>query len=177
MLGLQSLMKDLAVGIIMMFEDTFHLGDEVEVAGVSGQVEEITLRVLKIRDSEGALVSIPFNKIDVVINCNREYITCVFKLYFGVECEPKVIQSVMEESFKELVASGKFSKKTFKGNIKVFGPIKIDINGQFFEGKVNILPMSPKPIYAAYYEICRAKFDHLRIRFKSAELDFGNLFK
>lgn len=51
--GAQSLVKDYLSGIFMVFEDQYGVGDFVNLGGVSGTVEEVTLRITRIRDSSG----------------------------------------------------------------------------------------------------------------------------
>jgi len=47
-------------------------GDDIKAAGVSGQVEELNLRVTVLRDSEGVVHIIPNGEIKVVSNLGRE---------------------------------------------------------------------------------------------------------
>lgn len=53
--GAQSLIKDFLSGIFMIIEDQYGVGDEINVGEVSGTVEEITLRVTRIRDWQGTV--------------------------------------------------------------------------------------------------------------------------
>ena len=49
--GAQSLVKDVITGFFIIFEDQYGVGDFIEVEGTSGTVEEIGLRITKIRAS------------------------------------------------------------------------------------------------------------------------------
>ena len=51
--GAQSLVKDVISGFFILFENQFAIGDVIEVAGKSGVVEKMTLRVVRLRDAEG----------------------------------------------------------------------------------------------------------------------------
>ncbi|AKK11682.1 small-conductance mechanosensitive channel [Corynebacterium uterequi] len=54
--GAQSLIKDYIAGIFMLLEDQYGVGDEVVLDnGVSGTVEDITLRITSVRDIDGTL--------------------------------------------------------------------------------------------------------------------------
>lgn len=53
--GAQSLVKDYLSGIFMLAEDQFGVGDLVEIGDIRGTVEEVTLRVTKLRDASGVL--------------------------------------------------------------------------------------------------------------------------
>lgn len=65
--GAQSLLKDLFYGFITLLENPFGLGDTVQVGETVGQVEGMTLRVLKLRDKEGRLHIIPNGEATKVV--------------------------------------------------------------------------------------------------------------
>jgi small-conductance mechanosensitive channel len=52
--GSQGLVQDIITGLSILAEEQLALGDFVEIAGKTGAVEEVGLRVIKIRDPHGA---------------------------------------------------------------------------------------------------------------------------
>jgi small conductance mechanosensitive channel len=155
--ALQSLIKDLVIGMIMLFEDAFRVGDTVEVAGVFGEVEEITLRVLKIRNNNnGSLVFIPFNKIDTVSNRTRKHTYVVIPIYVDGMSDAEETMRLLVLAGSELKTSSELKKRIFLSDVSVVGPISVGLNYMMFEARVKILPIgSIKPILGAYYTICR----------------------
>ena len=71
--GAQSLVKDLISGFFILWENSVRIGDVVEVAGVTGLVEEVELRTIKLRDLSGNLHVIPNGVIDKVKNLTKDY--------------------------------------------------------------------------------------------------------
>jgi small conductance mechanosensitive channel len=57
--GAQSLVKDFLTGLFMLLEDQYGVGDVVDVGVASGTVEAVTMRVTKVRDSDGVLWYVP----------------------------------------------------------------------------------------------------------------------
>ena len=53
--GAQSLVRDILSGIFMLIEDQYGVGDVVDLGPASGTVEEVALRVTKVRDINGTL--------------------------------------------------------------------------------------------------------------------------
>ena len=53
--GAQSLVKDYISGILMIFEDQFGVGDLINTGEVTGTVEEVGLRVTRLRDANGQI--------------------------------------------------------------------------------------------------------------------------
>ena len=70
--GAQALIKDIMSGFFMLFEDQYAVGDYVKVEGCEGIVEDIQLRITKIRDFGGELHIIPNGNISKVTNYSSE---------------------------------------------------------------------------------------------------------
>jgi moderate conductance mechanosensitive channel len=71
--GAQTLVKDVINGFFILVEDQYHLGDVVQIAGVKGTVEDMTLRRTALRDGDGSLHFIPNSEIKVVSNLTRDW--------------------------------------------------------------------------------------------------------
>jgi len=66
--GAQNLVRDVITGFFILFEDQFSVGSFVEIDGVAGTVEEMALRVTKIRGANGDLYIVPNGEIKKVTN-------------------------------------------------------------------------------------------------------------
>ncbi len=62
----RDIVSDFIAGLFIILENQYHLGDEVKIAGLEGEVKEITLRRTIIQDKEGNFHSIPNSKITIV---------------------------------------------------------------------------------------------------------------
>ena len=91
--GAQSLVKDVISGFFILFENQFAIGDVVEAAGKSGVVEKMTLRVVVLRDVEGAMHVIPNGEIKVVSNKTRGWSRAV--VVVGVAYDEDVDRTLM----------------------------------------------------------------------------------
>ncbi|HEX7009787.1 MAG TPA: mechanosensitive ion channel family protein [Phycisphaeraceae bacterium] len=69
--GSQGLVQDMVTGFFIIFEGQFDVGDMVEISGQTGIVEELGLRMTKIRNYLGQVVVIPNRNIAVVGNYSR----------------------------------------------------------------------------------------------------------
>ena len=54
--GAQSLVKDYFAGIVIVIEDQYGIGDDVEIDGIPGQVVEVGLRTTRLRAADGSIV-------------------------------------------------------------------------------------------------------------------------
>lgn len=66
--GAQSLVKDVITGFFIIFEDQFGVGDVIQIGGFKGTVEEIGLRVTKLKSGNGEVHVIPNGTIQQVTN-------------------------------------------------------------------------------------------------------------
>src|ERR1700704_234835 len=71
--GAQTLVKDVINGFFILVEDQFEVGDTIRAAGVTGAVEEITMRRTILRDSDGTLHIVPNGSIQIVSNTTRDW--------------------------------------------------------------------------------------------------------
>jgi small conductance mechanosensitive channel len=69
--GAQSLVRDVFNGFFILFEDQYAVGDYVTINGVTGTVEDIGLRITRIRSFNGELHIIPNGEIKAVTNSSR----------------------------------------------------------------------------------------------------------
>jgi small conductance mechanosensitive channel len=72
-LGTQTLVKDVINGIFILVEGQYAVGDVVQVAGVSGEVIEITPRRTVLRDMNGHVHVIPNSAITVATNMTQGF--------------------------------------------------------------------------------------------------------
>lgn len=69
--GAQSLVKDIITGFFILFEDQYSVGDYITIGDYTGIVEEVGVRVTKLRDFSGEFHIIPNGNISVVTNMGR----------------------------------------------------------------------------------------------------------
>jgi small-conductance mechanosensitive channel len=116
--GAQSLVKDVISGFFILFENQFGIGDVIEVAGHSGVVEKMTLRVVVLRDGEGVMHVVPNGEIKVVSNKTRGWSRAVVDV--GVPYEENVDRAL--EVLRDEAAQ--FSTDTAWGT-QLDGPVEV----------------------------------------------------
>ena len=71
--GAQSLVRDYFNGTLILLENQFSIGDVVTIAGVTGTVEDLTLRRTTLRDLDGVVHTVPNGEIKVASNRTRTW--------------------------------------------------------------------------------------------------------
>lgn len=75
--GAQTLVKDIITGFFIIFEDSISVGDVITVGDIGGFVEEVGLRVTKLRTLSGELKIIPNGEISKLGNFNRGWMRAI----------------------------------------------------------------------------------------------------
>jgi len=79
-LGSQKLVRDLVNGLFILGEGQFDVDDWVTIGGVTGRVEEMGLRVTRLRDDQGRLYIIANGDINQVLNASRGNVKLVIDM-------------------------------------------------------------------------------------------------
>ncbi len=78
--GAQQIVRDYFSGILMTMEDQYNVGDSVTVGGVTGVVEDVTMRLTRFRGVDGTTYVIPNGDIRLIGNLSRGWARAVVDL-------------------------------------------------------------------------------------------------
>ena len=97
--GAQNLVRDVLTGFFILFEDQFAVGDYVSISGVSGVVEEIGLRVTKVRDFAGQLHVVPNGSIGLVTNFRGRAMRVMFDVQVPYSTDVELAIGLLQDAF------------------------------------------------------------------------------
>ncbi|MEW6523538.1 MAG: mechanosensitive ion channel family protein [Bacillota bacterium] len=100
--GAQNLVRDIITGFFIVFEDQFSVGDYVTAGGESGIVEEMGLRVTKIRDFAGNLHVIPNSNITHTANHSRGNMRAMVDVAVAYEEDIERVTHILNQTAGEL---------------------------------------------------------------------------
>lgn len=103
--GAQSLVKDVITGFFIIFEDQFAVGDEVKIGVFQGTVQEIGLRVTRIRGWTGEEHIIPNGSITQVTNFSLHSALMVMDIAIGTQVDVDQAIRVIRETAEDVCAS------------------------------------------------------------------------
>lgn len=124
-LGVQSLIKDLATGFFMLLEDAFAVGDLVVINGQMGRVESLTVRVVRIRATDGSLFTFPYGNITSLSNQNRDFSAAVLLFQVGLEADINQVFDILEKISADLQKDKKV-RPLLAGSIEIDGVNEIN---------------------------------------------------
>lgn len=101
-LGAQKIVQDMVNGLFLLFEDQILQGDYVRVDDTEGVVEQLSLRITRIRDRYGRLHLLRNGEIQNVINYSRGWTLAVVDMSVAYESDLARALEVMQEVTAEL---------------------------------------------------------------------------
>lgn len=99
--GAQSLVKDVITGFFIIFEDQFGVGDVVQTGAFKGTVEEIGLRVTRIRSEAGEVHIIPNGTIQQVTNYSLHNSVATIDVPVSNEADIRKMMEVLDRTFAD----------------------------------------------------------------------------
>ena len=100
--GAQSLVKDMITGFFILIENQYSVGDYVQIGSKEGIVEELGIRITKIRDFTGELHIIPNGSITEVTNKTRGQMRALVKVGVSYEDDLDHVFSVLNRIADDL---------------------------------------------------------------------------
>ena len=86
--GAQSVVRDLLAGFLLIIEDQFDIGDTLLVGTTSGTVEDLSLRVTRLRAVDGTVWFVPNGEIRTLANSSRGWAEAMVDVAVAASADP-----------------------------------------------------------------------------------------
>jgi small conductance mechanosensitive channel len=127
-LGAQSLVRDALNGIFILTENQYGRGDIVTITGVTGTVEDVTLRRTVLRDVDGVVYSIPNGAVIVAANLTRDYPRVRVSIPVHATSDLAVVRRIADEVGAALALDPEYAERITEAPHYV-GVDNVDMNG------------------------------------------------
>jgi small conductance mechanosensitive channel len=107
--GAQTLVKDIISGFFMILEDDVRIGDNVAIGAHAGIVEEMKLRTIVLRDTEGAVHIIPNGSVAAISNRTKDYSYAVIEVPAAYRADTDRVTAVLVDVGEDLRADARFA--------------------------------------------------------------------
>jgi small conductance mechanosensitive channel len=91
-LGAQKIVQDLLNGLLLLFEDQILQGDYIKIGETEGLVEQLSLRITRVRDRLGRLHTLRNGEVQNVINYSRGWTLAVVEM--GISYEDNLVKAL-----------------------------------------------------------------------------------
>jgi small-conductance mechanosensitive channel len=108
--GGQYLVKDVINGLFIILENQYRVGDGVDIAGLAGTVEDITLRKTVLRDANGIVHHVPNGQISTVSNKTLGTSKINIDVGVGYDTDIAKLEEVINQVGKEMFEDEELKK-------------------------------------------------------------------
>ncbi len=106
--GAQSLVKDFLSGIFMIMEDQYGVGDLIDTGEVRGSVEEVGLRVTRVRDATGTVWYVRNGEILKLGNQSQGWSTAIIDVPVAYDEDAGKVMGILEQVATDIDADPAF---------------------------------------------------------------------
>lgn len=157
--GSQSLVKDLITGVFILMEDSMSVGDWVDVGnGHAGTVENLTIRTVRLRDSNGSVHNVPFSQIAAIRNDSREYTYATLKLNITHDSDVDQALRLMRETGAEMLEDRRLRRLLLQP-IEIYGVNGFDLNGVALLAGIRAKPQTQSEVTRGFNLRIKKKVD------------------
>lgn len=118
--GSQKLVQDIITGLFLLLENAMQVGDVVSLGGLSGTVENLSIRTIRLRALDGAVHIIPFSAVTTVTNMTRDFAYSVLDVNVGLNEEPDDIAKLLKDLVRDMRAEPRW-QSALRDDLEVMG--------------------------------------------------------
>lgn len=167
--GSQSLVRDIFSGAFFLFDDAFRKGEYIDVGGVKGTVEKISVRSFQLRHHLGALHTMPFGEIQVLTNYSRDWVIMKLPLRVTYDTDVEKVRKLIKKLGVELLDDPVIGHN-FIQPLKSQGVIEMQDSAMIIRVKFMTKPGDQWLVRKKVYEEIRALFEREGIKFAHREV-------
>jgi small-conductance mechanosensitive channel len=167
--GSQALVRDIFSGGFFLFDDAFRKGEYLDVGGVKGTVEKISVRSFQLRHHLGALHTIPFGEIQVMTNYSRDWVIMKLPLRVTYDTDVDKVRKLIKKLGVELLDDPVIGSN-FIQPLKSQGVIEMQDSAMIIRVKFMTKPGDQWLVRKKVYEEIRALFEREGIKFAHREV-------
>jgi len=160
--GSQKLVQDCITGLFLLLENTMQVGDQVTVAGLSGTVENLSIRTLRLRGGDGSVYIVPFSAVTTVNNTNRGLGNATISVNVSYREDTDRVGRVLQEIAAEMRTDPAF-QRAMLSDFQLWGVDKVEGAGVTIVGQIVCTDAGRWPVQREFNRRMKKRFQELAI--------------
>jgi small-conductance mechanosensitive channel len=160
--GSQKLVQDVITGLFLLLENAMQVGDWIAVAGLSGSVEYLSIRSLRLRAADGSVHVIPFSSVTTVTNSNRGIGNAAISVNLAYDEDIDQASELLKE-----IASEMRKDKTFgammRSELALWGVDRVDALTVTLVGQIECTDFGRWPVQREFNRRMKIRFQQLGV--------------
>jgi small-conductance mechanosensitive channel len=160
--GSQRLVQDVITGVFLLFEDAVAVGDVVQLGGLSGVVEQLSIRSIKLRAVDGSLHIIPFSAVTSVTNQTRDFAFAVIDVNVDYREDTDEVAEALRAIAAEMRQDPRW-RPVIRDDLDVMGVDRLGDSGVVIRVRLKTEPSQRWAVAREMNRRIKRRFDELGI--------------
>jgi small-conductance mechanosensitive channel len=161
--GSQKLVQDLITGIFLLLENAMQVGDWVTVSGLSGTVEALSIRTIRLRALDGSVHIVPFSSVTSVTNLNRGQGNASVNVTVEFGEDTDHVAETLKQIVTEMREDAELSAKMLS-DLQLWGVDKVDGAAVTMVGQIVCIDSGRWAVQREFNRRMKRRFQELGIR-------------
>jgi small-conductance mechanosensitive channel len=160
--GSQKLVQDLVTGLFLLLENAMQVGDTVTVSGLTGVVEALSIRTIRLRAGDGSIHIVPFSSVTSVTNTNRGIGNAAISVDVAYKEDTDRVGEVLKEIATKMRSEPQF-KGMIRGDLDLWGVDRVNASMATVVGQIECTDTGRWPVQREFYRRMKKRFQELGI--------------
>ncbi|WP_025038002.1 mechanosensitive ion channel domain-containing protein [Bradyrhizobium sp. DOA9] len=165
--GSQKLVQDLITGLFLLLENTVQVGDTVSVSGLSGVVENVSIRTIRLRAGDGAVHIVPFSAVTTITNASRGAGNASVSVNVAYKEDTDRAGQILKDIVDEMRREPEF-RALIRGDLDLWGVDKVDGAMVSIVGQIRCTEAGRWPVQREFNRRMKLRFQQNGIEVASA---------
>jgi small conductance mechanosensitive channel len=155
--GSQKLVQDVITGLFLLLEDAMQVGDYISLAGMSGTVERLSIRTIRLRGGDGSVNIIPFSAVTTVTNMTRDFGYAQISIEVSYGTDLTRVYAVLTDIAHTMRAEPTWAAM-MRDDLQIFGLDQFAASGLVITGQIRTGPGQHWAVRREFYARVKQRF-------------------
>nr|WP_284266472.1 mechanosensitive ion channel domain-containing protein [Bradyrhizobium iriomotense] len=165
--GSQKLVQDLITGLFLLLENTVQVGDTVSVSGLTGVVENVSIRTLRLRAGDGSLHIVPFSAVTTITNSSRGAGNASVSVNVAYKEDTDRAGQILKDIVDDMRREAEF-RAAIRGDLELWGIDKVDGSMVSIVGQIRCTDSGRWPVQREFNRRMKLRFQENGIEIASS---------
>jgi len=155
--GSQKLVQDLITGLFLLLENTVQVGDNVTVSGLSGTVENVSIRTIRLRAGDGSVHIVPFSAVTTLTNSSRGAGNAAVSVNVSYKEDTDRAGQILKDIVAEMRGEPEY-RHAIRGDLELWGIDKVDGSMVSIVGQIRCTDNGRWPVQREFNRRMKQRF-------------------
>ena len=164
--GSQKLVQDLITGLFLLLENTVQVGDNVTLSGLSGTVENVSIRTLRLRAGDGSVHIVPFSAVTTITNSSRGAGNAAVSVNVSYKEDTDRAGQILKDIVAEMRNEPEY-RHLIRGDLELWGVDKVDGSMASIVGQIRCSDAGRWPVQREFNRRMKRRFQECGVEIAS----------